>query len=36
VVREEDKIERAISDAYTWSYASYYHSAVAFGGEVVR
>src|SRR3984885_9106867 len=36
VVREEDKIERAISDAYAWSYASYYHSAVALAGEVVR
>ncbi len=36
VVREEDKIERAIADAYAWSYASYYHSAVALGGEVVR
>jgi sulfopyruvate decarboxylase subunit alpha len=36
VVREEDKIERAITDAYAWSYASYYHSAVALGGEVVR
>jgi sulfopyruvate decarboxylase subunit alpha len=36
VVREEDKIERAIADAYAWSYAAYYHSAVALGGEVVR
>src|SRR3981081_86964 len=36
VVREEDKIERAIADAYAWSYASYYHSAVALGGGVVR
>jgi sulfopyruvate decarboxylase subunit alpha len=36
VVREEEKIERAITDAYAWSYASYYHSAVALGGEVVR
>ncbi len=26
----------AIVDAYAWSYASYYHSAVALGGEVVR
>src|SRR6201985_7732 len=36
IVREEDEIERAILDAYTWSYASYYHSAIALGGEVVR
>ena len=36
VVREEDKIELAIADAYAWSYAAYYHSAVALGGEVVR
>jgi sulfopyruvate decarboxylase subunit alpha len=36
VVREEEKIELAITDAYAWSYASYYHSAVALGGEVVR
>src|ERR1700736_3482623 len=35
VVREEDKIERAIADAYAWSYAAYYHSAVALGGAVV-
>jgi sulfopyruvate decarboxylase subunit alpha len=36
IVREEDAIERAITDAYDWSYASYYHSAVALGGSVVR
>jgi len=36
VVRKEAEIERAIKDAFHWSYASYYHSAVALGGEVVR
>lgn len=36
VVREEDAIERAIVDAYNWSYAGYYHSAIALGGEIVR
>jgi len=30
------QIERAIADAYAWSYGSYYHSAVALGGELVR
>ena len=36
IVREEDKIERAITDAYAWSYAAYQHSAVVLGGELVR
>jgi sulfopyruvate decarboxylase subunit alpha len=36
VVTEEDAIERAITDAFSWSYAAYYHSAVALGGSVVR
>jgi sulfopyruvate decarboxylase subunit alpha len=36
VVRQEDEIEQAIVDAYAWSYASYYHSAVAIGGACVR
>lgn len=36
VVREEEKIGRAITDAYDWSYASYHHSAVVLGGDVVR
>jgi sulfopyruvate decarboxylase subunit alpha len=36
VVREEAGIERAIQDAFDWSYASYYHSAIALGGSVVR
>jgi len=36
VVRAEDEIERALVDAFNWSYAAYYHSAVALGGEVVR
>ena len=36
VVREEAAIEQATFDAYGWTYAFYYHSAVALGGEVVR
>lgn len=36
IVREEDQIGRAITDAYAWSYASYHHSAVILGGELVR
>jgi sulfopyruvate decarboxylase subunit alpha len=36
VVSQEDQIERAIGDAYSWSYSAYYHSAVVLGGGVVR
>lgn len=36
IVREEEAIERAITDAFKWSYAAYYHSAIALGGEIVR
>lgn len=36
VVDEENKVARAIQDAFTWSYASYYHSAVALTGDLVR
>jgi sulfopyruvate decarboxylase subunit alpha len=36
VVRQEGEIERAIADAFSWSYAAYSHAAVALGGEVVR
>ena len=36
VVREEEAIEGAIRDAFTWSYTAYYHSAVALGGSIVR
>jgi sulfopyruvate decarboxylase subunit alpha len=36
VVRQEESIERALVDAFSWSYASYYHSAIALGGPVVR
>jgi sulfopyruvate decarboxylase subunit alpha len=36
VVRQEQAIERAIVDAFSWSYAAYYHAAVVLGGEVVR
>jgi sulfopyruvate decarboxylase subunit alpha len=36
VVSQEEQIERAIGEAYSWSYSSYYHSAVVLGGGVVR
>ena len=36
VVDEEAKVARAIKDAFAWSYAAYYHSAVALTGELVR
>jgi sulfopyruvate decarboxylase subunit alpha len=36
VVRVCEEIEQAIVDAYEWSYAAYYHSAVVLGGGVVR
>jgi sulfopyruvate decarboxylase subunit alpha len=36
IVREQDEIERAITDAFAWSYAAYHHSAVVLGGELVR
>ncbi len=36
IVREEDRIERAICDAFEWSYAAYHHSAIALGGGLVR
>ena len=36
IVRETGQIERAITDAYAWSYAAYHHSAVILGGELVR
>jgi sulfopyruvate decarboxylase subunit alpha len=36
IVREEEKVERAIADAFDWSYAAYHHSAVVIGGELVR
>jgi sulfopyruvate decarboxylase subunit alpha len=36
VVDDEEKVARAIKDAFTWSYAAYYHSAVALTGELVR
>jgi sulfopyruvate decarboxylase subunit alpha len=36
IVRAEEQIERAIADAYDWSYAAYHHSAVVLGGELVR
>ena len=36
IVREEADIERAITDAYDWSYAAYHHSAVILGGGLVR
>jgi sulfopyruvate decarboxylase subunit alpha len=36
IVRQTDEIERAITDAYAWSYNAYYHSAVVLGGGIVR
>jgi sulfopyruvate decarboxylase subunit alpha len=36
IVRGADQVERAITDAFDWSYASYHHSAIAIGGELVR
>ncbi|NVO12665.1 MAG: sulfopyruvate decarboxylase [Rhodoplanes sp.] len=36
VIDEAAKVKRAIEDAVTWSYAAYYHSAVALTGELVR
>jgi sulfopyruvate decarboxylase subunit alpha len=36
IVREEADVERAITDAYDWSYAAYHHSAVILGGGLVR
>jgi sulfopyruvate decarboxylase subunit alpha len=36
VVRHEAQIERAILDAFSWSYAAYQHSSVVLGGEIVR
>jgi sulfopyruvate decarboxylase subunit alpha len=36
VVRDVGQIERAITDAFAWSYAAYQHSAIALGGDIVR
>lgn len=36
VVRRESEIRRSIVDAYELAYSSYYHTAVALGGEIVR
>jgi sulfopyruvate decarboxylase subunit alpha len=36
VIDEEARVASAIRDAFTWSYASYYHSAVALTGDLVR
>jgi sulfopyruvate decarboxylase subunit alpha len=36
VIREEERIERALADAFSWSYAAYYHAALALGGDIVR
>ncbi len=36
VIREEERIERALIEAFSLAYAGYYHSAVALGGEIVR
>lgn len=36
VVDREDAIEQAVQDAFHWSYAAYYHSAIALTGGLVR
>ncbi|GAA0995433.1 thiamine pyrophosphate-binding protein [Subtercola frigoramans] len=36
IIRDEAAIEDAITDAFSWSYAAYYHSAIALGGSIVR
>ncbi|TCT29639.1 thiamine pyrophosphate-binding protein [Martelella mediterranea] len=36
VQRREEDIERAITDAYELAYSSYYHTAVALSGSIVR
>jgi sulfopyruvate decarboxylase subunit alpha len=36
IVRSADEVERAVTDAFTWSYTAYYHSAVVLSGETVR
>jgi sulfopyruvate decarboxylase subunit alpha len=36
VIREEERIERALTEAFSLAYAAYYHAAVALGGEIVR
>ncbi|MGY1838194.1 MULTISPECIES: thiamine pyrophosphate-binding protein [unclassified Modestobacter] len=36
IVRSADEVERAVADAFTWSYTAYYHSAVVLSGETVR
>jgi sulfopyruvate decarboxylase subunit alpha len=36
VVDDGAKIEQAIKDAYHWSYAAYYHSAIVLTGSLVR
>src|SRR5215470_15585063 len=36
VVEEEGAIAQAIKDAYAWSYAACYHSAVVLSGSIVR
>ncbi|MCF7549387.1 MULTISPECIES: thiamine pyrophosphate-binding protein [Pseudonocardia] len=36
VVRREQEIRQSIVDAYELAYSSYYHTAVALGGEIVR
>ncbi|WP_181782110.1 thiamine pyrophosphate-binding protein [Pseudonocardia pini] len=36
VVREEKDIRQSIVDAYELAYSSYYHTAIALGGGIVR
>lgn len=36
IVTKEDDIERSICDAYKWTSAAYYHSAIVLSGSLVR
>jgi len=36
IVKEDDAIARAITDAYSWSYAAYTHSAIVLSEGLVR
>jgi sulfopyruvate decarboxylase subunit alpha len=36
LVTEEEKIEQAVVNAFSWSYAAYYHSALVLSEGIVR
>lgn len=36
MVRHEDEIAPAVSDAFTWAHTAYYHAAVVLAGSLVR